>query len=70
MSEQSERMMGLLQELAVMKDKNEPRLKGDAGARRKRRKQIGSEMKQLADEKKLSQNSAASTGDDKVQAQD
>ena len=49
MTEQSDRMLMLLQELAALKD-----LGADAGERRKRRRGIKAEIKQLAEEKKKS----------------
>jgi hypothetical protein len=50
LGEQSDRMMTLLQELAVLK-KGENELGEDGPAVRKRREQIGEEIKQLAADK-------------------
>ena len=52
MTEQSDRMLMLLQELAALKELGGRGRGADAVARRKRRKEIRAEMKQLADEKK------------------
>jgi hypothetical protein len=51
MSEESERMLELLQEVAGLKESDESN-QADAVIHRKRRKQIGEEMKQLARSKK------------------
>ncbi len=48
MSKESDRMLSLLQELAALKDARRSRKSIDATTRRKRRKEIGEEMKQLA----------------------
>jgi hypothetical protein len=48
MSEESERMLTLLQELAALKDAKDAGTRADATERRKRRSQIAIEMKQLA----------------------
>jgi hypothetical protein len=47
MSEESDRMLALLQELALLKNT----MMDDLSARRKRRKQIRNEIKQLAAQK-------------------
>jgi len=52
MTEQSDRMLILLQELAALKELGGGRSDVDAAARRKRRKEIRAEIKQLAAEKK------------------
>jgi hypothetical protein len=52
MTEESERMLTLLQELAALKDVESSGSRGDAAQRRKRRKEIGKEMKELASRKK------------------
>ncbi len=54
MSEESDRMMDLLQELAVMK---KGKLRQKPVTARKRRKEISKEMKQLAAEKSKSEES-------------
>ena len=51
MTEQSERMLALLQEVAALKDAEESG-SVDATTRRKRRKEIKKEMKELAASKK------------------
>lgn len=52
MSEESDRMLTLLQELAVLKEVEDSGTHADAAARRKRRKEIGKETKELAGRKK------------------
>jgi hypothetical protein len=51
MTEESDRMLTLLQELAALKECDE-RTPGASGAHKKRRKEIKNEMKQLAAQKK------------------
>ncbi len=48
MSKESDRMLSLLQELAALKDARRSRAGIDATTWRKRRKEIGEEMKQRA----------------------
>jgi hypothetical protein len=52
MSEASDRMLNLLQELALLKEGEHAKTHGNVAARRKRRKEIGEEIKQIATEKK------------------
>ena len=52
MSEESDRMLTLLQELAGLKEVEDSGTHADAAARRKRRIEIGKEMKELAGRKK------------------
>ena len=51
MSEESKRMLELLQEVAALKEAGESENRADATACRKRRKEISAEMKQLAHSK-------------------
>jgi hypothetical protein len=51
MSEASDRTLLLLQELAVLKETDNTEAHMSAAARRKRRKEIGEEIKQIAAEK-------------------
>lgn len=52
MSEESDRMLSLLQELAAMESVDENTRAANAKAFRKRRREIRQEMKQLAAQKK------------------
>ena len=52
MSEESEQVLTLLQELAALKEAEPSGTPAEAGARRKRRKEIGEEIKKLAHRKK------------------
>ena len=52
MSEESVRMLALLQELSQMKDARLNMTRSEAAELQKRRKQIRAEMKQLAQQKK------------------
>jgi hypothetical protein len=52
MSEASDQTLTLLKELAILKEGEYPKARCKAGASRKRRKEIGEELKQLASEKK------------------
>jgi hypothetical protein len=54
-SEQSDRAIALLQELAALKDVEESGGRHDAAESRKRQKEIGKELKQLARNKKKSE---------------
>ena len=51
MSEESERMLMLLQELAALNDISASGNRMNADARRRRRKEIGDEIKQLGSNK-------------------
>jgi hypothetical protein len=55
MSEESDRMVELLQELGMLKRDSTGETRSDAAARRKRKKEITQEMKQLAIQKKRKQ---------------
>jgi len=48
MTEESERMLTLLQEVAALKEEQNSGTDADAGERRKRREEIGEEIKRLA----------------------
>ena len=52
MSEESDRTLALLQELAALKDVEESGGRHDAAASLKRQQEIGKELKQLARNKK------------------
>jgi hypothetical protein len=52
MTEESDRMLTLLQELAALKELEDSGTRADAAAGRKRRKEIHDEIKQLAGRKK------------------
>lgn len=54
MSEESDRTLDLLQELAALKDIKNSGSREDAAASGKRRREIGKELKQLAKRKKMS----------------
>jgi hypothetical protein len=54
MTEESDRTLELLQELAALKDVEESGSRHDAAVSRKRRKEIDKELKQLARSKKKS----------------
>jgi len=50
MSEASDRTLTLLKELAILKEGEYPKARGKSDQSRKRRKEIGKELKQLASE--------------------
>lgn len=52
MSDESDRTLELLQELAALKDVQNSGSRADSGASHQRRKEIGQELKQLARSKK------------------
>lgn len=56
MSEESDRMLILMQELAALKESDD-QTPARSGAHRKRRREIKNEMKQLAAQKKQADNS-------------